>query len=166
VGYIINSTDKVIMKSQIQSGSWKEINSPASGDLITKKVFSLGIDIGKNEVDKSYSYTLLPSISLAKFKLYKLNDHVQILQNTNAVQAAYQRDIQQVQAVFYTSGKLLLPWKKLSVEMKQPGLVMLKKAGNKLIIDYCQPSEKKHIELLLDGKSHFKNDEIELIEIK
>ena len=166
VGYIINSTDKVIMKSQNQTGSWKEINSPASGDLITKKVFSLGIDIGNNKVDKSYSYTLLPSISLAKFKLYKLNDHVQILQNTNAVQAAYQRDIQQVQAVFYTSGKLRLPWKKLSVEMKQPGLVMLKKAGNKLIIDYCQPSEKKHIELLLDGKSHFKNDEIELIEIK
>jgi len=166
VGYCINSTDKVVIKSQAQTGSWKDINTSASGDLITKKVFSLGIDLGNKAVGKSFSYAILPSISLAKFKLYNLNDHVEILQNTNAMQAVYQKDIQQVQAVFYTSAKMLLPWKKLSVEMKQPGLVMLKKEGNKLIIDYCQPSEKKHIELVLDGKSNFKNEEIEVIKIQ
>jgi len=166
VGYCLNTAEKVIMKSQNQTGSWKEINSPASGDLITKKVFSLGIDLGNKAVDKSYFYAILPSISLAKFKLYKLNDHVHILQNNNKVQAVFQKDIQQVQAVFYTGSKLLLPCFKLSIEMKKQGLVMLKKSGNKLIIDYCQPTQKKQIELMLDGNTDFKNEEIEVINIK
>jgi len=165
VGYFINSTDKVVMKSQNQTGSWKDINNSAGAELITKKVFSPGIDLGNNAVDKSYFYAILPSISLEEFKGYKLKDHVQILQNNNEIQSVHQKDIQQVQAVFYSSGKLRLPWGKISVEMKKAGLLMIKKTGNKLLIDYCQPTEKKHIEVMLDGKFYFKNEEIEVIKL-
>ncbi len=160
VGYCINSTDKLVVKAENQTGSWYDINVSESAEPITKKVFSLGIDLGNTVADKSYSYAILPAISLGDFKKYKLSNHVQILINTKDIQAVFQKDIQQVQAVFYSAGKLELPWNKLTIEMKKPGLVLIKKQMNKMIVDYSQPVEKKHIEYELADKNLFQNDDI------
>lgn len=165
MGYCINSTDKLVVKAENQTGSWYDINVSESAEPITKKVFSLGIDLGNKVADKSYSYAILPAISLGDFKKYNLSNHVQILQNTKEIQAAFQKDIQQVQAVFYSSGKLDLPWNKLTIEMKKPGLVLIKKQMKKMIVDYSQPSEKKHVEFELADKNLFQNDDI-AIELK
>jgi len=160
VGYCINSSDKLVVKTENQTGSWYDINVSENAESLTKKVFSLGIDLGSKVVDKNYSYAILPTISLVDFKKYKLSNHVQILQNTKDIQAVFQKDIQQVQAVFYTTGKIDLPWNKLSIEMKKSGLVLIKKEGNKLIIDYSQPSEKKYVEFELADKKVFQNGDI------
>jgi chondroitin AC lyase len=165
VGYCINTTDKLVVKAENQTGSWYDINVSESAEPITKKVFSLGIDLGNKVVDKSYSYAILPAISLGDFKKYKLSNHVQILLNTKDIQAVFQKDIEQVQAVFYSAGKLDLPWNKLTIEMKKPGLVLIKKQMNNVIIDYSQPTDKKHVEFKLADKNLFQNDDL-AIEIK
>jgi len=160
VGYCINSTDQLLIKAENQTGSWNGINSSESSEPITKKVFSLGINLGNKVVDKSYSYAILPAISLGDFKKYKLSNHIQVLQNTKDIQSVFQKDIQQVQAVFYSAGKFDLPWSELTIEMKKPGLILIKKQMNRIIIDYSQPSEKKHVEFELTDKKLFQNEDI------
>lgn len=162
VGYCIRSDEPLVVKNELQTGSWKEINLSASGLPVTKPVFNLGIDLGPKATGKSYAYVILPAISLEQFKTYDLKNHILIIENSNLLQAVYQKDIQQVQAVFYESGKIELPWNKLILQMKQPGLLLLKKTSNKLIIDYCQPSDKKHIEFKLSKGQKLNNKDIEV----
>ena len=116
-------------------------------------MFSLGINLGEKVSSESYSYTILPGISLEKFKKYRMADHVQILANTDVLQSVYHKELQQVQAVFYEAGKLELPWKKLFIQMKKPGLVLIKKNKNRLQIEYSQPVDKKHLELDLNSEN-------------
>jgi chondroitin AC lyase len=153
VGYCISSAKKLVLETEKQTGSWKDINLAASDKPISREVFSLGINLGEKVSNEAYSYTILPGISLEKFKKYRLADHVQILANTGVLQSVYQKDLQQVQAVFYEEGKLELPWNKLSVQMKKPGLVLIKKDKNKLLIEYSQPVDKKHLELDLKSEN-------------
>jgi chondroitin AC lyase len=163
IGYWIdNNHYSVEVKNEKQKGSWKEINLTSSADEITKSVFSLGIKLGDKVVDASLVYAIVPSLSLEEFKQYSFRDHVTILQNNKFLQAVYQKDIAQVQAVFFDKGKLELPWNKLKIQMNKQGLVILKKINNKLLIDYSQPYPKKHIEIVLGDNTQYQNDEIEI----
>ena len=165
IGYYIDSNNYSIeVKTGLQKGSWKEINLTSSGDTISKKVFSLGIQLGNKVVNASLAYAIVPSIALGDFKKYSFREHISILKNERSLQAVFQKDLKQVQAVFFNSGKLELPWNNLVILFKKPGLVILKKVNNTLIIDYSQPVSKKHIALGLDHISGFQNDEIELLE--
>ena len=163
IGYFIDHNNySVEIKNEKQKGSWREINLTSSADEITKNVFSLGIYLGDKVIDASVAYAILPAVSLEEFKKYSFQDHVTILENNKLMQAVYQKDIEQVQVVFFDKGKLELPWKKLIIQMKKQGLVILKKINNKLVIDYSQPFPKKHIELMLDDKIQYQNDELEI----
>ena len=147
IGYCIKTEDMLVVKNAKQTGAWKDINLAASDQAITKDVFSLGINLGEKVKDKNYFYAILPGISLSQFKKYKFDNHIKILENSNSLQAVYQKDIEQVQAIFYTKAEIELPWNNLIIEMENPGLMILKKTKNKIIIDYSQPVLRKHMEL-------------------
>ena len=162
-GYCIlknNFTTEV--KTDKQSGSWKDINLAAGSEKIEKKVFTLGISLGNKVTDASLAYAIVPAINLNDFKNYSLKDHITLLENSNSIQAVYQKDIQQVQAVFYSEGKIALPWNHLTIKMNKQGLVLIKKKDNKMIVDYSQPFPKKHIELMLDNQAKWSNNEISI----
>jgi len=162
-GYcILKSNYPLEVKTDNQSGSWSEINLVGDKTQIEKKVFSLGINLGNKVKDASLAYAIVPAISLNDFKNYSLENHITILENTNSTQAVYQKDIEQVQAIFFKDGKLSLPWNKLTIKMKKQGLLLIKKKDNKLIVDYSQPFPKNHIELSLENKIQYNNDEIEI----
>ena len=162
-GYcILKGSYPIELSTGVQKGSWTDINLVGSPEKIEKKVFSLGINLGDKVNDGLMAYIIMPSVSLDEFKKYSVENHVFILNNTSTLQAVYQKDIEQVQAVFFTDEKLSLPWNKLTIKMKKQGLTLIKKQGDKLIIDYSQPFPKKHLELSLDKKPAFKNDEIEI----
>lgn len=163
VGYCITSNKNLVVTSQKQTGSWKDINLALSTEPISREVFSLGINLGDKVSCESYSYTILPGISLEKFKKYRLEDHINILANTDDLQAIYQKDIEQVQAVFYNPSVLQLPWNNLSLQLKKPGLALIRKFKNKLILEYCLPVSKKYIELDLNNKTGLQNDEIGVV---
>lgn len=162
VGYCIGGNgNKLALKTSSQTGSWQQINIAASDSFISKKVFSLGINFGQKVTDASCYYAIIPAISLAKFKKYQLSNHIEILKNSETLQAVYQKDIEQVQAVYYAKGKLFLPWNNLSIDMKNAGLVLIKKENNKLTIDYSQPpSIKKHLEMEINQHLYFNNDDV------
>jgi chondroitin AC lyase len=158
VGYcILASGYPVVLKTDKHSGSWKDINQTGSAVPIEKKVFSLGIDLGPTVKDASLAYAIVPAVSLPVFKNYTIANHIAILQNNHQVQAVYQKDLQQVQAVFYADTTLLLPWYHLQVKMKQQGLLLIKKEGDTLVIEYSTPIPQKRVELQLHSKLNYDN---------
>ncbi len=163
VGYYVNSNHfPVQLTTAEQTGSWKSINTSQSSEPVKKNVFSVGINLGSKVVNGSFSYVILPGISPGEFKKYRLQNHIDILKNNDAVQAVYQKNIEQVQAVFFNAGSVRLPWSTIVIKMKRPGLLLIKRHGNKLLIDYSQPSLKKHLELFTTNKVIYEDDEIGL----
>lgn len=161
VGYCINKNNFTLdLRQEKQTGSWKDINLTASPDIISKSIFTLGINLGPKVIDGAYSYFIVPGVSLGNFKHYNPADHIEIIRNNKSIQAVYQKDIQQVQAAFFSQGTLKLPWNNLSVMMKNPGLIIVKKTNNKLIIDYGKSKSLKHTEIELNSKIAFENDDL------
>ncbi len=151
VGYIINSDEQLEVMQSIDTGSWHSINLAASAEPVTKAVFTIGINLG-NASNKSYSYTLLPGISLPHFRDYHLQDHIQILSNSANLQAVYQKDLQQVQAIFYGNDSLQLPFKNCFLKMIKQGLVIIKLKKDKLLVDYSIERVNYHIEIPFSKK--------------
>ena len=158
VGYCILSSEyPVVLKTAIHFGSWKDINQTGSPLSIEKKVFTLGIDLGPTVKDASLAYAIVPAVSLPAFKSYTITNHIAILQNNHQLQAVYQKDLQQVQAVFYTDTTLLLPWYHLQLKMKRQGLLLIKVEGNTVVIDYGAPFPRQRVELKLHSKLIYDN---------
>lgn len=167
VGYCINYNNfKVVRSCDKQNGNWKSINLSANAESVSENIFSLGINLGTKVTEGSFYYAIVPGISLKEFKKYRLSDHIEILKNNNVIQAVYHKNIQQVQAIFFDRGLLKLPWNNLSIKMMKPGLVILKKNNDKLIIDYSQPFPKIHLEINLSDLIPFMNDAIEISNFK
>src|SRR5262249_2769433 len=66
IAYFIPRQKNVTVNAQRQTGSWKEINNQVSysGNLISRHVFSVWIDLGKKVVNESYSYIIVPNVSV------------------------------------------------------------------------------------------------------
>ncbi|MFH4967431.1 polysaccharide lyase family 8 super-sandwich domain-containing protein [Gaetbulibacter sp. M240] len=135
VGYIIKSepfTTEVTAK--METGSWSEINVGKSSEPISKKIFSLNLNLGKHLENQSFMYAILPNMTLNTFKTFKLEDTIELLKNNAEIQAVYHKKLNQVQAIFYEAGDLLLPWGQ-HLKLNKPGLVMVKIVDNQLVIN-------------------------------
>jgi chondroitin AC lyase len=163
-GYVIDPNSyKVLLEQEQKSGSWKEINLAASADLQAAEVFTLGIDLVDVEPGASFWYAIIPGISLSHFKRYRQPSHFAILQNNDQVQAVYQKDIQQVQAVFFTGASLLLPWNKKRILMKKPGLLLIKKTNNQLQILFGEGFPSQQVSIHVDGKGVYENEYFKIV---
>lgn len=91
VGYYFPAKAKIDLSAQQQSGSWFDINGNYSSDLIMKDVFSLSIDHGVQPTVAKYAYILVPGLqNAAQAQAYNVND-IEILSNSDSVQAVYNK---------------------------------------------------------------------------
>ena len=103
VTYAFPASTPVRVKVGPQTGSWSEI-SPGSPAPITRDVFSLWIDHGKNPDGGSYEYTVLPGCKGADAQ--KELGHVEVLSNTPALQAVRHNLLNLLEAAFRQPAKL------------------------------------------------------------
>lgn len=84
-------------------------NFAISSEIKNKtSLFSLGIEHGKNPRDESYAYVVYPNCSEEDLNLYRENNPIQILSNTNSIQAVYHKQLKITQIHFYEAGTLQL----------------------------------------------------------
>jgi chondroitin AC lyase len=160
-GYIFgNNRYPVILEKSVKSGNWKSLNTGGSSDILTKRLFSLNADLGSEVRNGSLCYTVLPDISLSDFEKYKIENVITILQNDAAVHAVYHKKLNQLQALFFEPATLKLPWKDLKVNFLHPGLLIIRKLENKIIVNYSQPTEKKEIVIDLNVKTKVENQDL------
>ena len=155
VGYVFPEGGNVWVSRQNQSGSWKSINNAQKDGTITKDVFSLGF----NHADKkSYAYIVVPGISSSNAldKYTKAESPIQLISNTEKVQAVYHKNLKNLQAVFF-EGNQLIEANGLKVKADKPCVVMIEQQGSSYKVFVADPARTKgtfNIEVTVGEKTH------------
>lgn len=103
VGYYFPQKGKLQLSAGERKGNWYEINTNYANAEVKNNVFTLSFNHGLKPADGSYAYIIVPGISTKEeAKAYK-NDNIEIIINTDSVQAVYHKELKMYGLVFYKS---------------------------------------------------------------
>jgi chondroitin AC lyase len=147
VGYILNPGTRVHLAVGSQTGRWSDIGDGVglapgiSPDRpITLRVFDLWIDHGHSPRGDVYQYLVLPAASLRKTIERARKPTIQVLSNTEWIQAAWDAQLRLVMIAFREPGKLTTPLG--SVEVDHSCLLMMKPDGDGWRITASNPENE------------------------
>ena len=132
--YFLNATNSLKARKVASTGDWGNIkvDKPQAGanpgtkpKVTVKNYFELWFDHGKNPQNAEYSYVILPGKNTAQMREYAKNPTVEILANTDEVQAVGYKNKSVIGANFWqdkvvSAGGITCD-KKASLIMKQTG---------------------------------------------
>lgn len=128
VGYVLNGeNDPAYVETGIRRGNVSQDNPADVGyEDTVKNITIVGIDHGKEIVDKSYAYTILPKTSEEEIMAYAADPKIDIVANTKAVQAVYHKELKIFQGAFFKGGSVTTPGGELTVTVNQPVSVIIR----------------------------------------
>lgn len=124
VGYFFPCGGEVHLSTATQSGNWYDINTAQANAAVSGEVFKLWLDHGTRPTNGSYAYIVAPGIESAAGMAAYDQSAVVILSNTDSIQAVYHRELDILQAVFYSPGTLVGDG--FSVEVTTPCAISLR----------------------------------------
>lgn len=157
IGYIFPQGGDLAISNKAQNGNWYRINHFQSKTELKHKVFKIWLNHGVNPQNAGYQYIVVPGIDAAGLKKYN-RSMIQVLKNTDELQAVKHTGLDLLQAVFYQAGKLDAAG--LSLEVDQPCTVYIKGLSSKTpvlyIADPAQEIAMVNVLLKLPGISKIK----------
>lgn len=102
----------------------------------TTSFCELWIDHGVSPQAKDYAYVLLPGKTPEQTQSYSLNPQIEILSNSNKLQAVYSKATGLYSMVFWEKGSIE------GISVDNPLIVMMKKDGNKIKLSVSDPTHK------------------------
>lgn len=103
VGYLFPQGGNITVSNQEQRGTWKSINTALSDETVTKEVFKMWFDHGVKPTNGSYSYIVVPNKNTATELDAYSPANIEILANTDSVQAVRHKDLNLLSLIFYKS---------------------------------------------------------------
>ncbi len=159
VGYIFPEGGALKLTNQQESGSWYPINNYESNETVTKDVFKLWFDHGITPKKADYAYIIVPGKDLNAIKNYN-SQHIEILVNSDSVQAVRNKTTGLLGLVFYRSasfsdGNLTVhPDKSCALLIKNAETANIKvhiadvsQANSKIKVRFASPALTKEKEL-------------------
>lgn len=143
VGYVFPDNAEVHISNGKATGNWRDINHQArsSSEDVNMDVFTLWFDHGAKPQGAGYQYIVVPSAEAADLEAYERSSPIEILKNSEAVQAVRHRNLNRSQIVFYTPGEIEIDDVVLSVN--HPCIVMVKTNGKSIDqIAVVDPTQK------------------------
>ncbi|WP_164821502.1 polysaccharide lyase family 8 super-sandwich domain-containing protein [Paenibacillus koleovorans] len=104
IGYYFPTPTTVKGLRENRTNTWASMNTYAKGidtTTVSKHFMTLWQDHGKNPIDDSYSYVLLPNKSSTQVSAYASNPDVAILENSGDAQAVKEKKLNAVGANFW-----------------------------------------------------------------
>ena len=125
IGYYFPQPVNINISNTVQTGSWYDIThqSATSKQQVSKDVFKLWIDHGRQPSNSSYQYIVIPGATVQQFENIIRQRSVEILQNTATMQAVADKKSNIVQAFFYKPATLNTG--KLQITAQSPMALML-----------------------------------------
>lgn len=158
IGYIFPQGGKLEISNNLQNGSWYRINQFQSKNELAHKVFKIWLNHGAAPQNAAYQYIVLPGTSITALKKYN-RSMIQVLKNTEEIQAVKHMGLNMLQAVFYKAGTLSVNG--LFLHVDQACTVYIKDLNAKspvlYIADPAQEHATVHVELKLPGLSKSKS---------
>lgn len=87
IGYYFPEKSNVNILREHRTGNWKDINGAQADKVEENNYLTMWMDHGVNPHSDTYSYVLLPNKSAKEVKYYNENPNIEILSNTESVQA-------------------------------------------------------------------------------
>lgn len=150
IGYFFPNHPVLTIQKETRTGSWFDINQPnGPKDPIQRSYFTVWFDHGKNPVNETYAYILLPGMSRAETKNYAKKPNSIILVNTPKVQAVYNKKEQVTGINFWEAPGHFVE----NVFVDTPASVIVKETKNELVIGISDPSQiQKTISVVINRK--------------
>ena len=144
VGYYFpNTAANIVVKNDIQTGNWYDINHTDTTNL-SQKVFSIWIDHGVQPTSRNpatYQYIVVPNITATNFESWTTNNPYTILSNTANIQCVKDSLSNLYGIVFYKAGQITLD-NGLTVAVNKAAMLLISgamKAGNKIKVSVEDP---------------------------
>ncbi|PCJ63483.1 MAG: hypothetical protein COA79_01335 [Planctomycetota bacterium] len=153
-GYFFPGKTNIKLESNTRTGSWKSINKTTSAGKVTEKVFSLSVEHGANVKNGQYAYIVIPNIKAQKMNDYVKKDNIEIIRNSSLIQAVRHKELNIIQAVFYSKGTLKIK-NGSSITVNHSCIIMVKemKAGKYIFVSKPNANKKSaNISITIDGK--------------
>lgn len=157
VGYLFPEPTRIHVSNQAEKGRWSDITDQKniSKEIISEDVFSLWFDHGDkiNATDvhgkrllskaPSYAYIVVPNVTEDELAASSANNRtIEILANSEQIQAVKHTKLGMIQAAFYQAGSLDIGSGK-SLKLGSQGMVMLQMKANKIVkITVSDPSRR------------------------
>lgn len=122
IAYYLPNNTLIHLKAGNQEGSWNKINYNLSSSIVSLPVFNLYIEHCFDKKEDSYEYILIPGKTKEQLKKYKPKN-IQILSNSNSLQAVYNKKLDVLQAIFYEPASIKVRGK--TVTVKHPCTVIV-----------------------------------------
>jgi chondroitin AC lyase len=142
VGYYFPQGGDITLSTDIQQGNWHHINHSYSKEMLSGEVFKLSINHGSQPVNAQYAYLVLPGIKEAEMRKLNVNT-IQLLSNTDQIQAVYHSSLDMVQAIFYSAGTIALP--NMEIKTDKACAILIKNVNGKQVISLADPLQKEQI---------------------
>lgn len=158
IGYYFPEETQVTLKRETRTGKWSEVNAnikAGDADEVTKKYLSIAVEHGINPTDASYGYVLLPGKTSKEMETYAELNGIEILSNTNKLQAAADTVLGISGYNFWAAGESVVPEQNGIAKLTSdaPVSVTMLNDGNKQIyLAISDPTQKgSTIVLHLEG---------------
>ena len=141
IGYLFPNGGDLFVSNQPQTGSWYDINHTAPKDSVQKDVFTICLDHGEQPSDETYAYIIVPGMQTAdEVKKYQKKKNIEILSNTENLQAVRSNKSDLLQMIFYCAGEFT--YKDLTVKVDKACALMVKiKGQNEMKLHIADPGQ-------------------------
>ena len=141
VGYYFPEGGDINLSTSLQKGNWYKINNAYSKEEVSGDVFKLWINHHARPTAAQYAYVVLPGIKGPE-DMKKFNaSNLEIISNTDHLQAVYHHVLQMLQAVFYEPGTLTLP--AMEVKTDKACVLLVKNLNGKPIFYAADPLHRE-----------------------
>ncbi|CRK81180.1 polysaccharide lyase family 8 super-sandwich domain-containing protein [Neobacillus massiliamazoniensis] len=137
IGYYFPKKTTVEGLREARSGSWSQVNTGGSKDLVTNNYLSLAFPHGINPENAAYSYVLLPGKSVKETEEYAKKPDIKILKNTESVHAVKEKELGIIAANFWNPDSVMF------IQANNPLSMMLKEEKGSLTLAVSDPTQSQ-----------------------
>jgi chondroitin AC lyase len=145
IGYIFPGNTPINLSNQVETGRWSDITDEKniSNELVSEEVYMLWFDHGRRPQNASYQYIVVPDVAVQELRETSGNNrNIEIISNTNEIQAVKNDKLGICQIAFYKAGEVEISGG-LKLKMDSQGMAMLKMQGNRIEqLTVSDPSRK------------------------
>lgn len=137
IGYVFPEPQKtrITVSSKQRKQNLKMINTSNPNTSVEKEVFGAWINHGKVPVNSSYAYIIVPNITQEQLAEYD-KSAIEILANTDSVQAVKHRDLNLLQVLFYEPAEFISPDQSIKIIVDKPCALMFKNIDSESVEMY------------------------------
>lgn len=149
IGYVFPKGGNISISNDTQKGSWKAINSSvSSSEILEKDVFKMWFDHGLKPTSKEYAYIVVPNKSTKEEMSAYSSKDIEILANTDSIQAVRHKGLNLLSIVFYKAATFKS--NDISIVADKGCAIILKNIGtNEIKVSIADPSKtQKNVTLL------------------